>query len=124
MKKSASVFLAIVIFCGSLSGNFSSLTPTERATIETALGQAWEWRAFIEGKEDRRIVEAVNVQGENWRIRVEFAVPQLDGGRRVLVRDVLVTIKTPRPSSTWPYAIGGFAVGFGFGVAFLAIFRK
>ena len=122
-RATLAAIVAATMVAAPLAANYSSMTPAERAEFETMVRQAWEWRAVLDGKTVDRIVEAVRVDGDRWRVRVEIAAPKLDGGTRAIQRDVFVEIKASRPSP-WPYFFGGTAAGAVVAGVLCAIFSK
>ena len=115
--------LAAMMIAAPLAADYSSMTPAERVEFETLARQAWEWRAVLDGKDVDRIVEAVRVSGDRWRVRVEIAAPKPDGGTRAIQRDVFLDIRAER-STPWGYFFGGAAAGAVVACIFCAMFRK
>ena len=116
MKIALCVLLAVAAVCTPLTADYSSLTPAERAQLLTALDQAWEYRALLDGAERRSIEDAVRVDGDRWRVRVLLEVPKKDGGFREIRRDVYVTVKATGGDVSWPWIVVSAAAGVVAGV--------
>lgn len=122
-RATLAAIVAAILTAAPLAADYSSMTPAERAEFATLARQAWEWRAVLDGKTVDRIVEAVRVSGDRWRVRVEIAAPQIGGGTRAIQRDVFVEIKAER-STPWGYFFGGTAAGAIAAGVLIAIFSK
>lgn len=110
-----SSILIVCIFNVMLSADYSSMTATERTQIVTALEMASEYRYLLDGAETKRIVEAVNVSGDKWRVRIELGMKKTDGTYRYIVRDIYIDIHS-KQSISWPWLVASCAAGIVAGI--------
>ena len=122
-RKTLAAIVAAFMVAAPLAANYACMTPAERAEFEIMARQAWEWRAVLDGKTVDRIVEAVRVSGDRWRIRVEITAPKMDGGSRAIQRDVFVEIRSER-STPWGAFFGVAAAGAVVAGVLCAVFSK
>jgi len=115
MKIMIAIIIAVFVVTPCFA-DYSSLTPEERQGIATALYQAWEYKALLDGAEVRKIEEAVNVEGTRWRIRLLLQVPKQQGGFREIRRDLYIDVKAQAPGTSWIVPAISFAGGVLLGV--------
>lgn len=113
--KLISVVLCVVLFSSILYADYSSLTAKERSDLITAVEMSGEYRYLLDGSESRKIIEAVNVSGYKWRVRIELGMKKANGEYRYIVRDIYIDIHS-KQSISWPWLVASCAAGIVSGI--------